>query len=40
MRFYQGAALLPLEIWYNLVPARQGFIPWQAGTGLHLLAKE
>jgi hypothetical protein len=28
------------RIWYKLVPARQGVIPWQAGTGLHLLAKE
>jgi hypothetical protein len=38
--FYQGTTLLPLVSWYTLLPACQGVIPQQAGTGLHLIAKE
>jgi hypothetical protein len=28
------------DLTYKLVPACRGIIPWQEGTGLHLLAKE
>jgi hypothetical protein len=31
---------LPPASWYTLVAALPGGIPWNAGTGLHLLAKE
>jgi hypothetical protein len=39
-RFYRGATLLSPASWYKLLPACQGVIHWQTGTGLHLLAKE
>jgi hypothetical protein len=32
--------LLPPASWYKLLPACWGVVHWQAGTGLHLLAKE
>ncbi|PLW24247.1 hypothetical protein PCASD_10499 [Puccinia coronata f. sp. avenae] len=38
--FYRVATSLPPASWYKLVPACRGVIPRQAGTGLHLLAKE
>jgi hypothetical protein len=39
-RFYRGTTSLPPASWYTLVPALRGVIPRQAGTSLHLLAKE